>query len=123
MRLRFALALLGVLLLLATAALARADRFDGYVAGVGSGRGHDFIVGNGLYLVFRDFGASFTPYRVCWRRSDSNHRRCWQSTTAQRGRRDRIFTAAPSTVGTFVVKWRVSGRLVARWTFYNGPGD
>ena len=104
-------------------ASASADRFVGYVGGVASGKGHHFVVGNGLNLVFRDFRRSYTPYRVCWRRVDSNHRRCWRRVTGRSAHRDRIFTAAPSRAGRYLVKWRVHGRVVARWRFHNGVGD
>jgi hypothetical protein len=43
--------------------------------------------------------------------------------TGPRGKKDRIFTAAPSNVGTYIVKWTVNHRRKALWRFYNGIGD
>jgi hypothetical protein len=105
--------------------VANAKRFHGYVAGVGSGRGHhNFIIGNGLDLVFRDTRRAHTRYRVCWVRTDGRYHRCWHPRrTGRRGKRSKIFTAAPHHVGTFRVRWRVHGHVVARWRFYNGQGD
>ena len=31
--------------------------------------------------------------------------------------------AALANVGVYVTRWYVSGRGVASWRFYNGPGD
>lgn len=121
-RLLPAVALVAVLSLVA-ASPAAGDRFDGYVAGVGSGKGRHFIVGNGLNLVFVDRQRSFTPYRVCWHRLHTKRHRCWLGETGRRGRKDRIFTAAPSSVGTYLLKWTVRKRRKAFWRFYNGPGD
>jgi hypothetical protein len=117
-----------ILLLMAAVAAAATPagavtRFDAYVAGAGSGRGHSFVVGDGLYLVFSDRGAARTPYRVCWVRSDGRGRRCWTRTTGSRGAASKIFTAAPYSTGTWRATWFVRGRAVARWTFYNGVGD
>lgn len=89
-----------IALVLAIGSTAAAKRFDGYVGGVASGKGHDFIVGNGLNLVFVDRRESFTPYRVCWHRLH-----------------------APSVVGTYIVKWTVRHRRKAIWRFHNGVGD
>jgi hypothetical protein len=114
---------LAVLLLAAlpTTAQSRPARFHAYVGGVATGPGHDFIVGNGLNLVFVDTYRSNTDYRVCWTRGQG--RRCWSRTTGRRKRRSVIFTAAPQSVGTYTTTWYVDGRAVARWTFTNGPGD
>lgn len=112
-----------IALVLAIGSTAAAKRFDGYVGGVASGKGHDFIVGNGLNLVFVDRRESFTPYRVCWHRLHHSHHRCWSGETGNRGRKDRIFTAAPSVVGTYIVKWTVRHRRKAIWRFHNGVGD
>lgn len=115
------------LLVLVVAAVGAAStqagdgRFDGHVSGVASGPGHSFIVGNGLNLVFQDRYRAFTRYRVCWTRGAG--RRCWRRTTGSRGRKSVIFTAAPSSVGTYTATWYVAGTAVTRWSFYNGPGD
>jgi hypothetical protein len=99
-----------------------AFRFTGYVEGVGSGPGHAFVVGDGLNLAFRDDVASRTRYRVCWaRRATRPH--CWVRRTGRVGLTSKIFTAAPANVGVYVARWRVGGRVVASWRFYNGPGD
>jgi hypothetical protein len=98
-------------------------RFGGNVAGVGTGPGHSFVVGDGLYLNFRDRVGYKTPYGVCWRRTDGAGRHCWSRRTSVTNHLGRIFAAAPQLVGTFVARWYVRGRLVATWTFYNGPGD
>lgn len=97
-------------------------RFTGYVEGVGSGPGHSFIVGNGLNVAFRDDVASRTRYRVCWQRVPAR-RRCWTRRTGRIGLASKIFTPAPANVGVYVTRWYVSGRVVATWRFYNGPGD
>lgn len=110
-----------VLMGLAPAAVARPHRFDGYVAGAATGKGTAFVVGDGLYLVFRDSYRSFTPYRVCWTRGAG--KRCWRSETGRRNRRAKIFAAAPSSVGTYRTTWYVSGHQVASWNFFNGVGD
>jgi hypothetical protein len=98
-------------------------RFSGNVAGVGTGPGHSFVVGDGLYVNFRDRLAFSTPYVVCWQRTDGASRRCWSRQTSATNHLGRIFTAAPGRVGTFTARWYVRGRLVASWSFYNGPGD
>jgi hypothetical protein len=51
------------------------------------------------------------------------HHRCWYGETASAGQKDRIFTAAPSSVGTYVVKWTVRHHRKAKWQFFNGVGD
>jgi hypothetical protein len=94
-----------------------ADRFDGDVAGAATGPGHEFTVGDGLYLRFRDSRRSYTDYRVCWTRGLGFA--CWDGTTGRIGSFDPIFTAAPEGVGTYTVKWRVGDRVVARWSFDN----
>jgi hypothetical protein len=122
--------LLGVIVLaalaLAPAASAR-DRYDGWVEGVGSGSGHQFIVGNGLNLVFVDRRRSHTHYRACWhkRGSGPSHRHCWHwKKTGRPGERDRTSTAAPSQAGRWKVEWFVHGHhRVASWAFHNGRGD
>lgn len=115
--------LIAALLLMASPGSADAKRFSGYVAGVGSGKGHSFIVGNGLNLVLIDRWRSFTRYKVCWTRFWGRGGRCWRGRTARRGSRDLIFTAAPHRVGTFLVRWYFRGKARTRWYFYNGPGD
>jgi hypothetical protein len=99
-----------------------AFRFTGYVEGVGSGPGHAFVVGNGLNLAFRDDVGGRTRYRVCWARR-ATRPRCWVRRTGRIGLTSKIFTAAPANVGVYVTRWYVSGRVVASWRFYNGPGD
>jgi hypothetical protein len=97
-------------------------RFTGYVAGAGSGPGHSFFVGDGLNLAFRDDAASGTRYRVCWRRGLAA-RHCRLGRTRRIGLTSKVFIAAPPTVGVYVSRWYVSGRVVATWRFYIGPGD
>lgn len=111
---------LGLALVLPFTAVA-GGRFEGYVAGVGSGKGHSFIIGNGLNLVFVDHERSRTRYRVCWTRGAG--RECWSRRTGSVGKPSKIFTAAPTHVGRYVTTWYVRGRAVARWSFSNGPGD
>ncbi|HET7443061.1 MAG TPA: hypothetical protein VFJ57_00225 [Solirubrobacterales bacterium] len=106
----------------AAAASAEAKRFSGYTEGY-IGPDHDFVVGDGFSLVFVDRRQSNTPYRVCWHRLHHAHHRCWLGETGAAGRLDRIFTAAPGSVGTYIVKWSVRGHRKARWTFHNGVGD
>ena len=115
------LALVGALCL-ASVAAAQAKRFEGYTGGY-IGPDHSFVVGDGFSLVFVDHQRSFTPYRVCWHRLHHSHHRCWQGETGPAGRKDRIFTAAPSFVGTYIVKWTVNHRRKALWRFRNGVGD
>lgn len=103
--------------------IAAADRFEGYVGGVASGKGHHFVVGDGINLVFIDRRQSFTAYRVCWHRLHHSHHRCWHGETGRRGNKDRIFTAAPSFAGTYIVKWTVRHHRKAIWHFSNGVGD
>jgi hypothetical protein len=101
--------LIGVTIVLALPLLAIAGgRFEGYVAGVGSGKGHSFIVGNGLNLVFIDHQRSHTPYRVCWTRG--SRRKCWTRTTGSAGRASKIFTPAPTHVAGYATTWYVRGR-------------
>jgi hypothetical protein len=97
--------------------------FTGNVAGAGSGPGHRFVVGDGLYLNFRDSVAYGTPYRVCWQRTDGAGLRCWSRRSSITSHLGRIFTPAPERVGKYVARWYVHGRLVATWRFYNGLGD
>jgi len=98
-----------------------APRFAGDVAGAATGPGHSFMVGDGLYLEFRDRTHAHTRYRVCWTRGSG--RRCWNRTTGAKGHRSRIFTAAPDHVGNYRATWYVHGAAVARWSFYNAIGD
>ena len=111
------------LLAVANAGAAESGRFAGYVSGAATGAGHHFYVGDGLLLVFVDSKASFTPYRVCWHRLHHVHHRCWTGETGAAGRKDRIFTGAPGTAGTYLVKWTVRGHRKAAWRFSNGVGD
>jgi len=97
--------------------------FSGNVAGAGTGPGHRFVVGDGLYLNFRDTAAYGTPYRVCWQRTDGAGLRCWSRRTSVTSHVGRLFTPAPERVGRYVVRWYVRGRLAATWRFYNGVGD
>jgi hypothetical protein len=123
---RVTLALIASLLLigLATApAGAKLDRFSGYVGGSATGRGHNFVVGDGLNLVFTDRGHSFTHYRVCWQMSGGGSSQCWSRTTGRKGQRDVKLVAAPGEVGDFIVTWSVKGSIKDHWTFYNGVGD
>jgi hypothetical protein len=99
-----------------------AFRFTGYVAGVNSGPGHAFFVGDGLNLAFRDDVASRTRYRVCWARR-ATRPRCWVRRTGRVGLTSRVFTAAPAHLGVYTTRWYLRGRVVATWRFYNGPGD
>jgi hypothetical protein len=108
---------------LAAPGSAQAKRFEGYVGGVASGKGHKFFVGDCLYLVFVDRRNANTAYRVCWHRLHHSHHRCWIGETGARGRKDRIFTAAPPHAGPYVVKWTVRHRRKAVWSFTNGVGD
>lgn len=110
-------------LLGATASAAAGSRFAGYVAGVATGAGHDFVVGDGLYLVFVDTKESFTPYRVCWHRLHHPQHRCWSGETGPAGKKDRIFTAAPGAAGPYLVKWTVRHHRKAAWRFVNAVGD
>jgi hypothetical protein len=80
-------------------------------------------VGDGLYLVFRDNAQAQTPYRVCWKRVGHPAKRCWYRATGPAGQKSRIFTAAPGHVGTYRVRWKAEGLIVAHWSFYNGVGD
>jgi hypothetical protein len=98
-------------------------RFGGYVAGAGSGAGHRFVVGDGLYLVFRDARAARTRYRVCWGPQGKRFTRCWQRTTGARGAASKIFTPAPNYVGNWTTRWYVGSVRVASWTFFNDYGD
>lgn len=115
------LAVAGVFFL-ATVAGAEGKRFEGYTGG-NIGPDHSFVVGDGFDLVFIDHQRSYTPYRVCWHRLHHSHHRCWLGETGPAGRKDRIFTAAPSSVGTYIVKWTVNHRRKALWRFHNGVGD
>jgi hypothetical protein len=101
---------------------AQAHRFEGYASGY-IGADHSFVVGDGFDLVFIDHRQSYTPYRVCWHRLHHAHHRCWHGETGPRGKKDRIFTAAPDHVGKYLVKWTVNGHRKARWWFHNGVGD
>lgn len=117
--------ILALVLLLALTATspAAAKRFRGTVGGVATGPGHSFFIGDGLHLTFRDTRKAHTRYKVCWRRAGHRRKRCWTRRTGAVGKRSRIFTAAPSNVGTYRTAWRAHGRVVARWSFYNNPGD
>ena len=97
--------------------------FSGNVAGAGTGPGHRFVVGDGLYLNFHDRFAYGTPYRVCWEQTNGSDLHCWARRTSTLGHNGRIFTPAPQRVGTYVVRWYVRGHLAARWSFYTGQGD
>lgn len=123
MRIRHLLILVvaGVFILGAIAG-AEGKRFEGYTRGY-IGPDHSFVVGDGFDLVFIDHQRSYTPYRVCWHRLHHSHHRCWRGETGPAGRKDRIFTEAPSSVGTYIVKWTVNHRRKALWRFYNGIGD
>lgn len=123
MRRFLVLLLMALAVLSVTASPTLAARFEGYVAGVATGKGHRFVVGDGVNLVFVDRRRSFTSYRVCWHRLKHVHHRCWLGETGRRGRKDRIFASAPSRSGTYIVKWTVRHRRKAIWTFYNGVGD
>jgi hypothetical protein len=111
------------LLVASTSSAAGTARFSGYVGGGVTGAGHQFYVGDGLFLVFVDSTESFTPYRVCWHRLHRAHHRCWSGETGPAGKKDRIFAAAPQGVGPYLVKWTVRGHRKAAWRFDNGTGD
>jgi hypothetical protein len=117
-----ALATAGALALALMSGTASArTRYSGHVDGVASGRGHSFVVGAGLNLVFRDSAHARTRYRVCW--TDGRHKHCWNGRTKAEGANSTIFVTAPTYVGTYHVTWTVSKRKVARWSFENGLGD
>lgn len=97
-----------------------ADRFHGDVAGVASGPGPSFVVGDGLYLRFKDSFRSETRYQVCYSKGDG--RRCYKRTTGRKNRYSRVFFA-PNGVGNYTATWTVNGKRVARWSWYNGVGD
>jgi hypothetical protein len=107
----------------AVPALAQAERFTGYVAGAATGKGHSFVVGDGLNLVFIDRAQRSTHYKVCWEKRSGAASRCWRRTTGDRGQRSLIFTAAPSQVGNFIVRWFLHGHIKGHWDFHNGVGD
>jgi hypothetical protein len=116
--------LAGLALLLAlapTATAAPSSRVEAHVGGAVSGAGHQFMVGDGLNLVFTDNYRSYTPYKVCWTKGTGT--KCWHRTTGRRKHRSVIFTAAPSSVGTYRATWYVGGNVVAGWSFYNAIGD
>lgn len=115
------LAVVGVFSFAAVAG-AEGKRFEGYARGY-IGPDHSFVVGDGFDLVFIDHQRSYTPYRVCWHRLHHSHHRCWRGETGRAGRKDQIFTAAPSSVGTYIVKWTVNHHRKALWRFHNGVGD
>lgn len=98
-------------------------RFQGRVSGVRSGPGHRFGVGDGLHVEFRDRARQSTSYRVCWALSSGRDRRCWNRRTGKAGAWSRISTPAPQRLGTYVVRWYLGGRAVARWSFRNGAQD
>jgi hypothetical protein len=121
---RFALTASLVLALLAATASAQASpRFAGCVAGSATGAGHNFVVGDGLLLVFVDSKESNTPYRVCWHLLHYPQPRCWSGETGAAGVKVRIFTAAPTAAGTYLVRWTVRHHRKAAWSFSNGIGD
>lgn len=113
MRRFLVLLLMAFTALSSTAPSAPAKRFEGYVAGTATGKGHHFVVGDGLNLVFVDQQQSFTGYRVCWHRLKHPHHRCWLGETGRSGHKDRIFVPAPSHYGTYIVKWTVRHRRKA----------
>lgn len=116
--------MLGVAALLSGATATGAQpRFQGYVGGAVTGKGHFFVVGDGLEIVFRDRRHAGTAYRVCWN-GPSHDRRCWNRRTGARGQISRIGTDAPNKhVGQYNVTWIVNDRVAARWWFHNGVGD
>jgi hypothetical protein len=117
------IAALGAVVLLASATATGAQpRFQGYVGGAVTGKGHHFVVGDGLQIVFRDRSHAGTSYRVCWT-GPSHDRDCWNRRTGARGNASRIGTDAPGHVGQYNVSWMVNDRVVARWWFRNGVGD
>src|SRR5690349_3183158 len=63
-----ALALVAFALALMPSQAAAAHRYSGWVEGAGSGRGHDFMVGDGLNVVFVDRRHKHTHYTACWHR-------------------------------------------------------
>jgi hypothetical protein len=117
------IALIALALLHDTASAQATPRFAGWVAGAATGAGHNFVVGDGLLLVFVDTKESDTPYRVCWHLVHHAQHRCWSGKTAAAGVKDRIFTAAPQAVGTYLVKWTIRHSRKATWRFSNGVGD
>jgi hypothetical protein len=114
-----ALLLLGVL----TATAGASDgRFDGRVEGAGTGPGHDFVVGDGLYLSFKDREAADSHYRVCVRRHGHSTHRCINSRVHHRGKWDKVFYSA-SKAGDYTVRWFFDRRSVARWSLHIAIGD
>ena len=107
----------------AVPALASARRFEGYVGGAATGRGHSFVLGDGLELVFVDRVRPHTRYRVCWHLLHHPRHRCRAGETGAAGHRDSIFTAAPGRAGRYLVKWTVRHHRRAAWSFTNGIGD
>lgn len=99
-----------------------ASRYVAYVGGTATGAGHHFVVGDGLNLVFGDTTTAPTAYRVCWGLAIHAPTRCASRTTVSKAGTSRIFIA-PQVVGNWVARWYVAGRLVASWTWYQGPGD
>lgn len=101
-------------------ATAQAARFHGDVAGTATGPGHQFMIGDGLYLRFRDSNRSYTAYKVCYSRGHGTA--CYRRTTGRAGHISRIFFT-PEGVGNYTARWYVRGRQVASWSWYNAIGD
>jgi hypothetical protein len=105
-----------------SATAAAAPRFQGQVRGAVTGPGHNFFVGDGLGLTFRDRRHAHTRYTVCWK-GPQGDKHCWHRTTGARGKLSWIGTSAPDHIGSYVTKWIVNDRVVAHWRFYNHIGD
>jgi hypothetical protein len=97
-----------------------ARRYHGDVAGVVTGPGHEFFVGDGLELEFLDRTHAHTVYDVCYRGRQG--RRCFRRTTRAAGHKSRIFIAAKHT-GRYRATWYVGGKAVAHWKWLNHIGD
>jgi hypothetical protein len=109
--------------LLSSPAHGATRHFGAAVEGVATGPGHQFFVGDGIELVFKDRRHEFVRYKVCIRHTASGWTKCYRRVAGSRGRRSSIFRAAPETVGSWTATWYAHSRRAAGWAFYIGPGD
>jgi hypothetical protein len=110
------------------ATASAAPRFQGKAVGNsahGTTSKHNFFIGDGYSLQFRDNQAANTRYRVC-AIMNGRLKRCAIGRTGAAGtwaKRYSGFIYNPRELGRLKWRWQVGGKTVATWTVRIHMGD
>ncbi|MDX6667256.1 MAG: hypothetical protein QOK04_636 [Solirubrobacteraceae bacterium] len=116
-----ALAVVGVLVVLAALVLARGrDRFEGKVVSGEGKKAHVIYQREPFTLAFTDRRQAGTAYQVLY--SQAGAVRFFQGRTGAKGKTNKIRVSSVGTRSRVIVRWIVDGKVRARWAFVvRGP--